>query len=181
LVRGLSAIVGQVRCSLAYRLLRLRPRGMFDIERMLRHDQAACRGPRSNTADELSPGLSQVRCFADAVVTSAFGRWRSTYGMAPLGSIIRWIMDGWLTELTSKAAAKRSLNELSATASQSNVVRPMLVFRLRKLQPNTPISLADVNAVSSGALLSATASSRRRSALYLRAIGSFLASFFSFL
>ena len=92
------------------------------------------------------------------------------YGIAPTGSIMRWMMDGWLTELTSKAAAKRSSNETPAIAFQSNViVAPILVVRLRKLQPSAFISSADAGGVvSSGNLFSTTGSVRRRSAVSLR-------------
>jgi len=98
----------------------------------------------------------------------------TAYGMAPIGSIIRWMTDGWLTELTSKAAAKRSSNELSAVASPLNsVAEPILAVRLRKLHPSSFTSFAGASfavagGVSADGLLSTTGSIRRRSAVFLR-------------
>src|SRR5215831_14028306 len=89
--------------------------------------------------------------------------------MAPIGSIIRWMTDGWLTELTSKAAAKRSSNELSAVTSPlDTVAEPILAVRLRKLHPSSFTSFAGAGGVSADGLLSTTGSTRRRSAVFLR-------------
>ena len=72
------------------------------------------------------------------------------HGMAPTGSIMRWIMDGWLMALTSKAAAKRSSNELPVVTNASKILTGLtLAVRPRKLQVNSLISLADAGESSS--------------------------------
>src|SRR6266446_10216324 len=94
------------------------------------------------------------------------------YGIAPTGSIMRWMTDGWRTELTARAAAKRSSNELSTSANSSKILTgpgPTFVVRLRKLQPSSLISLADASGgVSSDDLLLMGGSTcRRRSTGFL--------------
>src|SRR5882762_1350446 len=85
------------------------------------------------------------------------------YGIAPTGSIIRWMTDGWRTELTSRAAAKRSSNELSTAANSSKILMgPTFVVRLRKLQPSSFISFADASGVFSAGLLLTPGSVCRR-------------------
>src|SRR6266481_2022094 len=85
------------------------------------------------------------------------------YGIAPTGSIMRWMTDGWRTELTSRAAAKRSSNELSTSANSSKILMgPTFVVRLRKLQPSSFISLADASGASCADLLLTAASLRWR-------------------